>query len=317
VVKKYLLTIIALSFLTELTLAREPGHYVPGIANIRDQVVPAQAGFYYEQYNAFYSTDTYRDKNGDPVDSLSVGPLTIPVEADVDVSVISPLFLWVTEKEIWGANYAFYVAPVISKASVSASVSALNRDLQFDDSNTGVGDTFVQPLWLGWRDASYDLSLGLGLYLPTGEYDVNNDDNIGLGFWTLQTQVAGYYYLDDLQASALMATLTYETHDEKEDTDITPGDHMTLELGFSQYLSQRLEVGVHAFRQWQTEGDDGAAVLDPRVKPEIYGYGLQLAYWVTPRLNISLKYLAETDAEARFEGDWTVLNFTYLPGPLY
>jgi hypothetical protein len=49
-----------------------------------------------------------------------------------------------------------------------------------------MGDLFVQPLWLGWGGARYDLSLGLGLYAPIGEYDEDADDNIGLGFWTGQ-----------------------------------------------------------------------------------------------------------------------------------
>jgi len=317
--KKYLVVIIALSLLPGISLAREAGHYVPGIISIRDLALPGPeaAGFYYEQYNAFYSVDTYRNRDGDSIDSLSVGPLTIDVEPDIDVAVVNPVFLWVTDKEIWGGNYAFFVAPTVVKSSLGASLSALNRDIEFDDDTTGIGDTLVQPFWLGWRDASYDLSLGLGIYLPTGEFDEGGDDNLGLGFWTVQVQAAGYYYFDELKASALMGAITYETHGEQEDTDITPGDHVALEIGFSQYLSERLEVGLHAFKQWQTEGDDGDAILDGSVKPEVYGLGIQVAYWVTPRLNLSFKYIEERDAEARFEGEWTVLNLLYLPGPLF
>lgn len=289
--------------------AIEPGHYVPGIANIRDFSVPAVPGFYYGQYNAFYSTDTYRDRNGDSVDLPNV-------DTELDVIAVSPLIMWATDKEVWGGRYGFYVLPSISQASVSASISAANRDVDFDDDNTGLGDTFVQPLWLGWSGATYDLSLGLGLYVPTGEYDADGNDNIGLGFWTAQVQAAGYFFLDKSQASALMAAMTYETHDEKEDTDITPGDHATVEFGFSQYLSDRLEIGVHAYHQWQTEEDSGSAP-GASVKPEITGYGLQVAYWTTPRLNLSFKYMAETDAEARLEGEWVVFNLTYIPTPLF
>jgi hypothetical protein len=235
-----LVSILFFALASDVAGAREPGHYVPGIANIRDFAVPPVPGFYYEQYNAFYSPDTYRDRDGNSVDLPNV-------ETDIDVVSVSPLFMWVTEKEVWGARYGFYVMPSISKASVNASISAVNNDIDFKDDTTGPGDTFVQPLWLGWSGDNYDLSLGLGLYVPTGKYDADADDNIGLGFWTGQVQAGGYYYLDKSQASAFMATLTYETHDEKEGTDVTPGDHATVEFGFSQYLSDRFEVGVHAF----------------------------------------------------------------------
>lgn len=72
--------------------ARELGHHVPSVANIRDFAVPPAPGFYYEQYNLYYTADTFRDRNGDSVNSLTVGGTTIQVNADVDVYVVSPLF---------------------------------------------------------------------------------------------------------------------------------------------------------------------------------------------------------------------------------
>jgi len=307
---KYLLATLILVLVSSAIEAREAGHYVPGIANIRDFAVPTAAGFYYAQYNAFYSPDTYRDRNGNSFDPPNI-------DTEIDVIAISPLFMWTTDKEIWGGRYGFYVLPSISQASVGSSISAANRDLDYDDDNTGLADTFVQPLWLGWSGESHELSLGLGFYVPTGEYEADADDNIGLGFWTAQVQASGYYFFEESQATALMGALTYEVHDEKEDTDITPGDHATLEFGFSQYLSNRLEIGVHLFRQWQTESDSGSDAIAGSVKPEVDGYGLQVAYWTTPQLNLSFKYMVESDAEARLEGEWAILNLTYVPTPLF
>ncbi|MCP4332619.1 MAG: transporter [Gammaproteobacteria bacterium] len=307
---KHLIAMLILVIAGGAVEAREAGHYVPGIANIRDFAVPGTPGFYYVQYNAFYTADTYRDQNGNSADAPDIEP-------EIDVISISPLFMWATEKEILGGRYGFYVAPSISKASISAAVSLTNPEIEYDDDTTGLGDTFVQPLWLGWSGETHDLSLGLGLYAPTGKYDADADDNIGLGFWTTQIQAAGYYYLDNSQAIALMTALTYETHGEKEGTDITPGDHATLELGYSQYLSDQLEFGFHVFRQWQTGSDDGSDAIAGSVKPEVTGYGLQIAYWTTPQLNLSFKYIVESDAEARLEGEWAILNLTYVPTPLF
>ena len=86
--------------------ARELGHYVPGVANIRDLAVPATPGFYYEQYNVHYSTDTYRDRNGNAVSSLRPGDRDIAIDAEVDVFAITPVFLWSTDTTFLGGQYA-------------------------------------------------------------------------------------------------------------------------------------------------------------------------------------------------------------------
>ena len=294
--------------------ARELGHHLPGVINIRDLAVPAEAEFYYEQYNFYYTANSYKDRNGNSVNAVG----QVQLKGEIDIYGIAPLFLWVTDKEILGGNYAFYISPSIASTSVSASASLLNRAVEIDDDSWGLGDIFVQPFWLGWRDTHYDLSFGLGLYAPIGKYDEDDVNNIGLGFWTFQAHVGGYYYIDKQQASALMLAVTYETHTKKDGTDITPGDHFTLEYGFSQYLSERLEVGITGYSQWQVNGDDGDdSFLDPDVKCEIHAVGGQVAYWVTPRLNLSLRYLSEYNAKARFEGDLVTINLTFLPKPLF
>ncbi len=304
--------------LSSFTEARELGHYLPGVMNIRDIAVPAEAGFYYEQFNIYYTADSYKDRNGNTVNSITIGSVTVEVEGEVDIFAIAPLFMWVTDKKILGGNYAFYISPSIGNTSLSASASVFNRTEKIDDDSWGLGDIFIQPFWLGWRDTHYDLSFGLGLYAPIGKYDEDDNDNIGLGFWTFQAQIGGLYYIDEQQASALMLTATYETHTEREGTDITPGDHFSLEYGFSQYLSERFEVGLIGHSQWQVEGDDGDdSILDPNVKSEIHAIGGQVAYWLTSKLNLSLRYLSEYNAEAHFEGSLATINLTYMPQPIF
>lgn len=89
---------------------------------------------------------------------------------------------------------------------------------------------------------------------------------------------------------------TYEYHGEKDGSDITPGSHFTLEYGISQYLGQRLEVGIHGYIQHQIDEDRGGGLLDLSIKTEVSGFGAQLSYWVAPSLNLSLKYIKETDS---------------------
>ena len=309
-----LFTLVVMTIMIGSVEARELGHYVPGVANIRDLAVPAAPGFYYEQYNVMYSTDSYKDENGNSIGSINTDAGQINIDADIDVYAITPVFLWSTDTVIWGGNYAWYIAPSLANNNVSASISTFNQTGSFGSDEAGLGDTFVQPFWLGWRDTKYDASLGLGIYVPTGDYNEPGDDNVGLGFWTGQIQGAGYYYLDAQQASALMLAGTYEMHSSKDDSDITPGDHFTLEYGFSQYMSDRLELGIAGFSHWQVGNDKGTTLLDNTVDTEVHGIGAQIGYWATSRLNLSLKYMKEYDAKVRTEGDWISFNVTWIPG---
>ncbi|WP_286818802.1 hypothetical protein, partial [Desulfobacter sp. UBA2225] len=47
-------------------LAGETGHYVSGVEGIKCSTLPPP-GIYYKLYNALYTSDELRDKNGDKV----------------------------------------------------------------------------------------------------------------------------------------------------------------------------------------------------------------------------------------------------------
>lgn len=76
-----------------------------------------------------------------------------------------------------------------------------------------------------------------------------------------------------------MLAVTFEPHTEKEETDVTAGDQVTLEYGFSQYLSDRLEVRIAGYSRWQIERDtrpEVAVALDPNTKEVVHALGLQI-----------------------------------------
>jgi len=143
------------------------GHYAPAISNIRDLTVPDQAGFVYEQYNFYYTSDTLTTSSGKDID------------AELSSGGIAPLFLWVTDLEVLGARYSFYFNPVY-----------LSNDFDGEE-DQGMGDLYIQPLWLSWLNKNYDVTLGVCVYAPVGDEDVTLD------MWTTQFQLAGYYYMMD------------------------------------------------------------------------------------------------------------------------
>jgi hypothetical protein len=116
--------------------AGELGHYMPGVASIRDFYVPPAPGFYYAQYNLYYTTDTFNDRDGNSVDSINIGgPIVINLDTEIDLIAIQPTFIWSTDWHILGARYAAYFGVPVASASIHAALSTTtNRGFQIDDS---------------------------------------------------------------------------------------------------------------------------------------------------------------------------------------
>jgi hypothetical protein len=315
--------------------AGELGHFNPGVANIRDFVVP-EPGFYAMLYNYYYTSNRLNDRDGNKVHSVTIDPpggkpdLTFKADVDLDLYALSPLLLWVSPWEVAGARYAAYVAPSFATSSLGASLAvAHGQEISGDlDSSFGRGDLIVQPLWLGWSMIHWDLALGYGFYAPIGRYEVETvtfpvvgpqkveaKDNIGLGFWTHQIQGAAAWYPWAHRGTAMLAALTYEINHEKEDFDITPGSHLTLNWGVSQYLPLStdrrwvLEIGPAGYSQWKVTDDTGSDARNGSVHDQVHAAGWQVGLVYSPwNAALSFRYLYELASEARFQGQVLGLN---------
>jgi hypothetical protein len=307
--------------------AGEIGHYSAGLVNVRDLAVP-DPGFYVAVYNYGYTTDRVNDRHGEEIDALTlVGPrgrrLTIDLDVDVEVYALAPMLMWVSPWKVLGAKVGAYVAPTFSNTSIGAALSTITgRGLDAETGQFGVGDLYVQPIWLGWTLEHFDFAFGAGAYAPVGKYDVQtvrlprlgsidveSADNIGLGFWTGQTQVAGYWYPMKNKATALGLGVTHEIHGKKEDFDLRPGQDLSLNWGISQFLpltkSQALlvELGPLGYDTWQITDDDGDDVRDPSVRDEVHAVGAQAGLTYVPwNAVLNFHWLYEYAAKDRFEG---------------
>lgn len=316
--RKILLGILCL-VLISLGPARagELGHFAPGVLNIRDFLVP-DPGFYYIQYFVWYNADTFRDRHGDKANSINAGPVTLNVDAEVDSLILAPAFVWVSPWKLLGARYAAQIVPTFGNTSVQAALrteTGFGEDV--DESQFGVGDLYVKPVWLGWDGTHYSVAAGYGFYAPVGKYDNGDADNIGLGFWTHEFQVATAWYPWEGRGTAVTLAGTYEIHSEIDDVNITPGDRVSLNWGISQYLplnkanSLLLEVGALGYSQWQVEKDSGSDV-DTRFNPkdQVHATGGQIGLLYAPwNAFVQFHGLQEFGAEARFEGQfftWTI-----------
>lgn len=293
----------------------ELGHYAPALLNIRDPLQPAP-GSYYIQYFLFYQSDTLKDKNGKSIDSVTVGPVTLDVDVDVDSFTIVPTYVHITDKKVLGANYGFLVAQPLGNTSFQATLEVQTipgLGAEVDESGFGLGDTYVRPLWLGWNLGQTEINAAYGLYIPTGKYDAGEADNVGLGMWTHEFMVSGAYYVDEQRGTALTLAGFYEIHSNKDGVDIRPGSHFTLNYGVSQYLplSDKFlsELGIAGFGQWQVTEDKGSDAVNTGVKDQVYGLGLQAGLIYLPwDGQLTFKWMREFKAEDRFEGDFFTIT---------
>lgn len=308
--------------------AAELGHYNPGVMNMRDVLVP-DPGLYGALYNYGYTSDRLNDPNGRTVDSVTISPgpgpgVTLGVDTRLDMYVLVPALIWSAPlSNSVGLKYGAYIAPTFANLSLSAALSTLRgsgrkaQTGQFD-----VGDLLVQPFWLGWAPTNWDFALAYGFYAPVGRYNtetitlpvvgpltVERADNIGLGFWTHQIQGAAAWYPWADKRLAVLAAVTYEIHQKKEDIDVTPGQDLSLNWGVSQYLPLNqsktilLELGPAGYDTWQTTHDSGSRARNPEDGYEVHAVGGQVGItWVKWGLVLNGHGFYEFEARNRFQG---------------
>jgi hypothetical protein len=316
----------ALALATTGTQAGEIGHFNGGVMNIRDYLVP-DSGLYGVVYNYFYTTDQLNNSHGDKIKSVTINPpgggagVTLGVDVNVDMYVNAPAFIWVTDIPSLGIKYGAQISPVFANANLDAELSAATgHGGKVSGSSFGVGDLFVQPVWLGKTLPHWDFALGYGFYAPIGKYDTDtvtlpvigpvkteSSDNLGYGFWTQQIQGSVAWYPMTNKATAVVATLTYETNGKKQDFDLTPGDNLSFNWGISQFLpltkdmTLLLEVGPAGYNSWQITDDTGSAAKNTRDSVNAAGGQLGLTYvpWL---LSVNAHGFYEFYARDRFQG---------------
>jgi hypothetical protein len=297
--------------------AFELSHYFPALMHVDDFFLPPpEAGqLVYAQYNAYYGTDTFRNHNGDKVDSITVTgplgrPISVHVSADINNFYLAPSVVWAPHWSILGARYGGFIALPIGNPSLEADLNTvLGRGKSANEGEWGVGDVYVQPLWLMWSFPRFDVEAAYGFDAPSGKYSNGSPDNVGLGFWEHQLQSGIRYHFDAEKTLSAVLAGTFEIGQEKEDVDITPGSHFTLNWGVRKnFLDNWAQFGVLGYDTWQTTDDTGSAAPPPsqRFHDEVHAAGFQLGI---PKYGLAIKYMHEFAARDRFEGQIVTVFF--------
>jgi hypothetical protein len=221
----------------------------------------------------------------------------------------------------------------IATGSLVAEINGTN--LGTSGGGSGLADTYVQPLNLGWHFKRADFNVGYAFTAPTGRYTAGASNNVGSGYWGNNITSGTTFLHHQEQGNERKSVHHWEVHGQRKAagtpagqfSNITPSQAFTIEWGFGQLVplkkdfSRLLQLGLVGYDQWQVSSNGGTylvagiPVAASRIPYySVHGIGFQ-SNFVLPEKDLVLffKYYDEYSAKARpqgrtivFGGSWTL-----------
>jgi hypothetical protein len=316
------LALIVAGFASPL-LGQQKGQWVPGQYGLNAGVIP-DPGITYANLALNYSASQLNDSNGNRILQNVTGTYSFWVDENI--------FFYVPKHKILGGYFMPYVAINVANGSLVADINGTN--LGASAGGSGLADTYVQPLNLGWHFGKrVDFNAGYGFAAPTGRYTAGANNNVGSGYWGNNITSGTTLYITKNQGTTANLFTDWEIHGPKKAaparqvSNITPGQAFTMEWGIGQVLplkkdlSQLAQLGLVGYDQWQVTSNGGNYLVAGFPVPaslvpyySVHGIGFQANY-ILPAKNLSFffKYYDEFSAKARpegrafvFGGSWTL-----------
>src|SRR5579872_1918103 len=312
------------------SLAQQKGQWVPGQFGLNAGVIP-DPGITYANLAVNYSADRLNNSNGDQILKNVSG--TYSFWADENI------LYYVPEHKFLGGYFMPYIAINYATGSLVADLPPLlpgsTSGISLSAGGSGLADTYVQPVNMGWHLKRADFNAGYSFTAPTGRYTAGASNNVGSGYWGNDITSGTTFYITKNKGTSANLATDWEIHGQKtvaspvrgQLSKITPGQAFTAEWGLGQGLplkkdmSQLAQLGLVGYDQWQVTSNGGnyliagIPVAASRVPYySVHGIGVQANY-ILPKKDFVLffKYYDEYSAKARvqgrtfvFGGSWTL-----------
>ena len=300
---KFYVMLVSMLLIAGQGQAAEGGYsnYVPGtFGDFAASVEPATA--------LTIRNDVYY-YNADVSSSVRAGQVDLNAELTFKIDLLT--ILYKPGFQLLGANYSFGVVAPLVKIEIETSTVAANVSRKINEDASGLGDITLVPMLLFWNSGNYHFTLGEYIVTPTADYGKDEFVNVGLNYWTFDTNF-GMTYLNLDTGQDYSVNIGYSYNTENEDTDYQSGDEIHIDYMFNQFLSETFAIGLHGFYLEQIGGDSGDGALLGDYKAKAAGIG-PAVMWIPGtfgnRLTLIAKYLNEYDTENRLEGEHLFLSF--------
>ena len=283
------------------------GHYLPGSMASFVDGVPLKETFIVRANVVNYNGSISAKK------PIPIGGRTT-LGADATSWAYGLSLLWRPPVEI-GKDWSYAMSATIPymvmdvSADVEIEAGNVSSAVSRSSSTNGLGDIVLMPLMLNYNlDPDFNVNFRLGVYAPTGDYEVGRLANTGKNFWSI-SPVLGLMYFgqkNGFEASAFFGA-TFNT--ENEDTDYQSGTQAFIDGTLAQHFplfGGLAGAGVSGYYYQQVEGDSGDGATLGDFKGKTIGVGPVVSY-VTKILDrdtiFELKWLREVETENRLKGD--------------
>jgi hypothetical protein len=272
--------------------AQVRGVYPLGMSATNSGITP-EAGFSYANQLLIYTRDELKGPHGE---LLATGRQSVVMDMNS--------FIWVSKSEILGG----------AKFSASATLPVANNSLTSDvagqiSGSGGFADSYYQPFILGWDTDRAAIRAVYGFLAPTGRFNAGANDNVGSGYWTHALSSGQTFYLTKHKSTSISAFQMYEFHTTQADTNIHPGQTLSVDYSVTHTVSLganvRLQPGLVGYNQFQTTDKTGPTVTPEQSKAHYRVYALGFASNVilpAQKLSFGFKYFSEFSNRSTFQG---------------
>ena len=235
------------------------------------------------------------------------------IEAAADFNLLANFttLLYKPEVELLGASYALGVFVPVAYVDLDVSLRVGPVTLNRNDDEFDLGDIALIPIMLFWNQGKFHMSFAQFIVVPTADYDEDNFANVGLNYWSFDTNFA-LTYLDEEAGRDWSFNIGHIYNTENDATDYQTGRELHVDVALNQFLSESLALGIHGFYLNQITGDSGSGAVLGDFKAEAAGAGPAILWnkrFGQRNVTFIAKWIHEFHAENRLEGDHIFFSF--------
>jgi len=245
-----------------------------------------------------------------------IGEISAGIHSDLSLSSVTALKTWDTGPGAWNFSTSFMLPYDWNKvtARFGTSQTTLVSDTQ---STSNLFDIYFVPLAAGYHFSQTEhASISLGIWAPTGEYDVNSLANPSLNNWTFVPNVA---YTKILPQYGLQfdATAGLQFYTRNKATDYQNAPLFNLDLLLVKTFPSGLGIGA-TFGWIDQLGNDTGPTADKL--RGFQGYDISAGPYLSystklggkAPLSMSLRWVPTLDSKNRVNGDTVMATITLI-----
>jgi len=301
-----------------------------GVWGLDSAILPL-SGFYGQIIGGHYEAKSVKDASGNneqfsTVLPLAPGGLTVngTVDAKIITNVVVPKFVFISDDVFLGGHAGAYLAiPLVDKSrevnvavttalpAPYPSVIGAAASQAASGKQRGVGDVELTS-FIGWKQDELSIVAAFNIDMPTGKFDKTSQVNLGTNYYSFRPLVSLAYSTES--GFDVASALSYNVSTVNKDTSYKSGQYLTFEYAGTYQFSGNFKAGLQGYYLDQTKDDQ-----DPNntaAMPIVNGNKARatsigpIASWQSDdlRTKVEFKYLAESGARARPQGDLVLLT---------